>query len=164
MPGVQKPVERLWLQSMTPGAILDSFKKLRRGSEMQNLADAAASRAESDWLVGINGSRVLTLTDVGNRLTPVGRVQTPTLAMVVSRELEIQQFVPKDYWLVKATFQAKAGAYVGTWFDPGFKGEGQAEQDMGSTQGRADSRSLPGKIGDCNRSVQERDPRLSCAV
>jgi len=80
--GCTKPVERLWLQSMTPGAILDSFKKLKRGSEMQNLTDAATSRAESDWLVGINGSRVLTLTDVGNRLTPVGRVQTPTLAMV----------------------------------------------------------------------------------
>src|ERR1039458_4477590 len=75
--GCKNPVERLWLQSMTPGAILDSFKKLRRGSEMQNLADAAASRAESDWLVGINGSRVLTLTDVGNRLTPVEGYRLP---------------------------------------------------------------------------------------
>ena len=95
---------------------------------MQSLTDAALSRAESDWLVGINASRVLTLTDLGNRLTPVGRVQTPTLAMVVSRELEIQQFVPKDYCRVKATFQAKAGAYVGTWFDPGFKGEGKPDR------------------------------------
>jgi DNA topoisomerase-3 len=126
--GCTKPVERLWLQSMTPASIQDSFKRLRPGSAMQSLTDAALSRAESDWLVGINASRVLTLTDLGNRLTPVGRVQTPTLAMVVSRELEIQQFVPKDYCRVKATFQAKAGAYVGTWFDPGFKGEGKPDR------------------------------------
>jgi len=161
--GCTKPVERLWLQSMTPGAILDSFKKLRRGSEMQNLADAAASRAESDWLVGINGSRVLTLTDVGNRLMPVGRVQTPTLAMVVSRELEIQQFVPKDYWLVKATFEAKAGAYVGTWFDPVFKGEGKADRIWDQPKAEQIRARCLGKLGtvtDQSKNVTRGCPAL----
>ena len=158
-----KPVERLWLQSMTPGAILDSFKNLKRGSEMQNLADAAASRAESDWLVGINGSRVLTLTDVGNRLTPVGRVQTPTLAMVVSRELEIQQFVPKNYWRVRATFRAKAGAYVGTWFDPGFKGEGKADRIWDQPKAEQIRARCLGKLGtvtDQSKNVTRGCPAL----
>jgi len=158
-----KPVERLWLQSMTPGAILDSFKKLKRGSEMQNLTDAATSRAESDWLVGINGSRVLTLTDVGNRLTPVGRVQTPTLAMVVSRELEIQQFVPKNYWRVTATFRAKAGAYVGTWFDPGFKGEGKADRIWDQPKAEQIRARCLGKLGavtDQSKNVTRSCPAL----
>lgn len=74
-------------------------------------------------MVGINGSRVLTLTNPAGKLTPVGRVQTPTLAMVVGRDLEIEKFVPKDYWLVKATFNPKAGTYEGTWLDPKVKGE-----------------------------------------
>jgi DNA topoisomerase-3 len=161
--GCTKPVERLWLQSMTPGAILDSFKKLKRGSEMQNLTDAAASRAESDWLVGINGSRVLTLTDVGNRLTPVGRVQTPTLAMVVSRELEIQQFVPKNYWRVKATFRAKAGAYMGTWFDSGFKGEGKADRIWDQPKAEQIRARCLGKLGavtDQSKNVTRSCPAL----
>jgi DNA topoisomerase-3 len=161
--GCTKPVERLWLQSMTPGAILDSFKKLKRGSEMQNLTDAATSRAESDWLVGINGSRVLTLTDVGNRLTPVGRVQTPTLAMVVSRELEIQQFVPKNYWRVTATFRAKAGAYVGTWFDPGFKGEGKADRIWDQPKAEQIRARCLGKLGavtDQSKNVTRSCPAL----
>ena len=156
----QKPVERLWLQSMTLAAILDSFNKLRRGAEMKNLADAAVSRAESDWLVGINGSRVLTLTDPGNRLTPVGRVQTPTLAMVVARDLDIKNFLPKDYWLVKATFQAKAGTYVGVWFDPGAKEKERPEWIWEHAKAEQIRARCLGKWPDCNRSVQERDPEL----
>ena len=161
--GCTKPVERLWLQSMTPASIQDSFKKLRPGSAMQSLTDAALSRAESDWLVGINGSRVLTLTDLGNRLTPVGRVQTPTLAMVVSRELEIQQFVPKDYWRVKATFQAKAGAYVGTWFDPGFKGEGKPDriwEQPKAEQIRSRCLGKTGTVTDQSKNVSRSCPAL----
>lgn len=123
-----KPVERLWLQSMTTGAICESFKKLRTGESMRHLADAAVSRAESDWLVGINGSRVLSLTNPVRKVTPVGRVQTPTLALVVARDQEIKQFVPKDYWLVKSTFQVRSGTYIGTWYDPNFKGEGKSER------------------------------------
>jgi len=126
--GCHKPVERLWLQSMTPVAIRESFTKLRSGKSMEPLADAAVSRSEADWLVGINGTRVLTLTEANRQTTNVGRVQTPTLALIVNREKEIRDFIPKNYWLVKATFQALAGTYAGIWFDPDFKGEGKAER------------------------------------
>lgn len=94
--GCTKPVERLWLQSMTPAAIRDSFHKLRTGKEMEPLADAAVCRNEADWLVGINGSRVLTLTEEKRQTTPVGRVQTPTLSLIVNREHEIRDFKSKN--------------------------------------------------------------------
>ncbi|MCA1658159.1 MAG: DNA topoisomerase III, partial [Verrucomicrobiaceae bacterium] len=87
------PVKRLWLQSMTPQAIRDGFSKLRDGAEMQGLADAARSRSESDWLIGINGTRAITKRMFGSRggnVASVGRVQTPTLAIVYARELEIR--------------------------------------------------------------------------
>lgn len=121
-----KPVQRLWLQSMTPQAIRDGFARLRPGSEMQGLADAAVCRSESDWLVGINGTRAMTAFNSktgGFHLTTVGRVQTPTLAIVVERERRIRDFVPRDYWEVEAEFAAKAGGYTGKWFDEGFKGK-----------------------------------------
>ncbi|NHC06694.1 DNA topoisomerase III [Azonexus fungiphilus] len=121
-----KPVQRLWLQSMTPQAIRDGFARLRPGSEMQGLADAAVCRSESDWLVGINGTRAMTAFNSktgGFHLTTVGRVQTPTLAIVVERERKIRDFVPRDYWEVEAEFAAKAGGYTGKWFDEGFKGK-----------------------------------------
>ena len=119
-----KPVRRLWLQSMTPQAIRDGFDHLRRDSDMQGLADAARSRSEADWLVGINGTRAMTAfnsRDGGFFLTTVGRVQTPTLAIVVEREEKIRAFVSRDYWEVHATFQAEAGDYMGKWFDPQWK-------------------------------------------
>lgn len=123
---VSKPVQRLWLQSMTPQAIRDGFARLRPGSEMQGLADAAVCRSESDWLVGINGTRAMTAFNSktgGFHLTTVGRVQTPTLAIVVERERKIRDFKPRDYWEVEAEFAAKAGNYTGKWFDEGFKGK-----------------------------------------
>lgn len=119
-----KPVSRLWLQSMTPAAIREGFAKLRSDEEMQPLADAARSRSEADWLVGINGTRAMTAFNSkggGFYLTTVGRVQTPTLMIVVEREQKIRKFVPRDYWEVRATFGAKAGDYEGRWFDPAFK-------------------------------------------
>ncbi len=119
-----KPMSRLWLQSMTPAAIRESFTQLRSDEEMQPLADAARSRSEADWLIGINGTRAMTAFNSkggGFYLTTVGRVQTPTLMIVVDRELKIRQFVPRDYWEVRATFGAKAGDYEGRWFDPAFK-------------------------------------------
>lgn len=119
-----KPVSRLWLQSMTPAAIRDGFEHLRSDDEMQPLADAARSRSEADWLVGINGTRAMTAFNSkggGFYLTTVGRVQTPTLMIVVDREQKIRKFVPRDYWEVRATFGAKAGDYEGRWFDPAFK-------------------------------------------
>ncbi len=118
------PIQRLWLQSMTKEAIQDGFKHLRDGSEMQGLGDAAVCRSESDWLVGINGTRAMTAFNSktgGFHLTTVGRVQTPTLSLVVEREREIRAFVPRNYWEVEADFAAAAGAYSGRWFDEGFK-------------------------------------------
>jgi DNA topoisomerase-3 len=119
-----KPVQRLWLQSMTPQAIREGFEQLRSDEQMRPLADAARSRSEADWLVGINGTRAMTAfnsRDGGFFLTTVGRVQTPTLAIVVEREEQIRRFVARDYWEVYATFAAQAGTYAGRWFDPAFR-------------------------------------------
>ena len=119
-----KPVQRLWLQSMTPQAIRDGFDKLRSDEQMQGLADAARSRSEADWLVGINGTRAMTAfnsRDGGFFLTTVGRVQTPTLSIVVEREEKIRKHISRPYWEVKATFDAVAGPYEGKWLDPKFK-------------------------------------------
>ncbi|MFO1339881.1 MAG: DNA topoisomerase III [Burkholderiaceae bacterium] len=121
---IDKPVQRLWLQSMTPQAIRDGFDALRSDEQMLGLADAARSRSEADWLVGINGTRAMTAfnsRDGGFFLTTVGRVQTPTLSIVVEREEKIRKHVPRDYWEIKAAFAANAGEYEGKWFDPKFK-------------------------------------------
>ena len=122
--GLGKPVRRLWLQSMTPQAIRDGFERLRSNEQMRGLADAARSRSEADWLVGINGTRAMTAfnsRDGGFFLTTVGRVQTPTLAIVVEREEQIRKHTARDYWEIHATFEAEAGAYPGKWFDPAWK-------------------------------------------
>ena len=121
---IDKPIQRLWLQSMTPQAIRDGFEQLRSDAQMHGLADAARSRSEADWLVGINGTRAMTAfnsRDGGFFLTTVGRVQTPTLSIVVEREEKIRKHVPRDYWELRATFDAQAGPYEGKWFDPSFK-------------------------------------------
>lgn len=120
----KQPVKRLWLQSMTPQSIRDGFKRLRTDEDMLPLADAARSRAEADWLVGINGTRAMTAFNSkggGFFLTTVGRVQTPTLSIVVEREEKIRKFVSRDYWEVRAEFVCAAGFYEGRWFDPKFK-------------------------------------------
>ena len=119
-----KPVKRLWLQSMTPQAIRDGFDALRTEQQMAGLAHAARSRSEADWLVGINGTRAMTAfnsRDGGFFLTTVGRVQTPTLSLVVEREEKIRKFVSRDYWEIHATFGAQAGEYPAKWFDPKWK-------------------------------------------
>jgi DNA topoisomerase III len=118
------PVKRLWLQSMTPAAIRDGFEHLRSDKQMLPLADAARCRSEADWLVGINGTRAMTAfnsRDGGFFLTTVGRVQTPTLSIMVEREEKIRKHVARDYWEIKATFAAQAGEYDGKWFDPQWK-------------------------------------------
>lgn len=120
----KQPIKRLWLQSMTPAAIREGFKHLRTDEEMQSLAKAARSRAEADWLVGINGTRAMTAFNSQNGgffLTTVGRVQTPTLSIVVEREKQIRNFVPRDYWEVHATFRCAEGTYDGRWLDTAFK-------------------------------------------
>lgn len=128
--GLGKPISRLWLQSMTPQAIREGFDKLRSEQQMQGLADAARSRSEADWLVGINGTRAMTAfnsRDGGFFLTTVGRVQTPTLSLVVEREEKIRKFVSRDYWEVHGSFNAQAGHYLGKWFNPQWKKSEDAE-------------------------------------
>ena len=127
----KKPIERLWLQSMTQSAIRDGFGALRQDRELLPLADAAKCRSEADWLIGINGTRAMTAfnsREGGFHLTTVGRVQTPTLAILVEREERIRVFQPRDYWEVHARFAAQAGEYAGRWFDPGFRKDHDTER------------------------------------
>jgi DNA topoisomerase-3 len=119
----KKPIQRLWLQSMTQGSIREGFERLRSDKSMLSLADAAVCRSESDWLVGINGTRAMTAfnsKEGGFYKTTVGRVQTPTLAILVEREDRIRKFQSRDYWEVHASFAAAAGSYNGRWFDETF--------------------------------------------
>jgi DNA topoisomerase-3 len=114
--GVDKPVERLWISSMTKTAIKEGFEKLRPGEQLRQLEAAARSRSEADWLVGMNATRAATIRGrawVGG-VVSLGRVQTPTLALMVKREREIQAFVPEPYWLVHAEFDPR---YEGLWFE-----------------------------------------------
>lgn len=125
------PVKRLWLQSMTTEAIREGFRKLRDGRELQGLADAARCRSEADWLIGINGTRAVTKRMFGSRagnVASVGRVQTPTLAIVYQRELEIRNFRPRGYWRVTARFGLSQGEYEGAFQRPDFR-KGADEHD-----------------------------------
>ena len=131
--GARQPVQRLWLQSMTPAAIRDGFQQLRTDEQMRPLADASVCRSEADWLVGINGTRAMTAFNSktgGFHLTTVGRVQTPTLAIVVEREEKIRKFVSRDYWEVLATFEGARGAYPGRWFDEKFTKGDDKDPDL----------------------------------
>jgi DNA topoisomerase-3 len=119
--GKDKPVKRLWLQSMTAKAIRDGFESLKPGSAFEGLGNAAECRAESDWLIGINATRALTKrlqTRKERAAWSVGRVQTPTLALLVDRELEILSHQSKPYWRVKTVFRAEDHTYEAWWFDP----------------------------------------------
>ena len=148
-----KPVKRLWLQSMTPQAIRDGFDKLRNDSQMAGLASAARSRSEADWLVGINGTRAMTAfnsRDGGFFLTTVGRVQTPTLAVVVEREEQIRKFISRDYWEIHASFGAAAGEYTGKWFNPSWKkdpedAEKRADRVWNAQEAQAIANAVRGK-------------------
>ncbi|MEO5957626.1 MAG: DNA topoisomerase, partial [Opitutaceae bacterium] len=123
------PVKRAWMQTMTTGGIQEAFKNLRDGAKMHGLEDAARCRSESDWLIGINGTRALTERMFGSRagnVASVGRVQTPTLAIVYARELEIRNFKPRDYWRVTANFEIAKGRYEGVYQRANFK---RAEND-----------------------------------
>jgi len=118
------PVKRAWMQTMTTGGIQEAFKNLRDGAQLAGLADAARCRSESDWLIGINGTRALTKRMFGSRagnVASVGRVQTPTLAIVFARELEIRNFKSRPYWRVTANFEVTKGRYEGTYQRANFK-------------------------------------------
>ena len=157
--GTAKPVKRLWLQSMTPSAIREGFERLRSDESMRPLADAAVCRSESDWLVGINGTRAMTAFNSkagGFQLTTVGRVQTPTLAILVEREEKIHAFRPRGYWEVLASFGVASGEYAGRWFDESFK---KREEDADARPERiwdeAAARSIVAKCGGKPGTVTE---------
>ncbi len=142
---LNKPIQRLWLQSMTPAAIREGFEKLRSDQQMLPLADAARCRSEADWLVGINGTRAMTAfnsRDGGFFLTTVGRVQTPTLSVVVEREEKIRKHVARDYWELRANFDAQAGQYEGKWFDPAWKKNDDAERRADRMWNAADAEAI----------------------
>ncbi len=152
--GSKKPLQRLWLQSMTSEAIREAFRNLRSDESMQPLADAAMSRAESDWLVGINSTRALTSfnsREGGFQKTTAGRVQTPTLAILAEREEKIRSFKPRTYFEVFGDFGVKAGSYRGRWFDEKFKKDGEedtrAERIWNREQAEAIQAKCDGKTG-----------------
>ncbi|MFA5488272.1 MAG: DNA topoisomerase III [Candidimonas sp.] len=169
--GVKKPTRRLWLRSMTQAAIREAFDNLRDDETMKPLEAAARSRAEADWLVGINGTRAMTAfnsKDGGFFKTPVGRVQTPTLAIVAEREERIRNFVSRDYWEVHASFVAAAGFYAGRWFDPDFKRD---ERDPEKRDSRlwsktaaqsivAACRDQPGRVTEESKPTTQMSPAL----
>jgi len=131
----RKPTKRLWLQSMTADSIRAGFNSLVDGSQYDGLGAAASCRSKSDWLIGMNATRALTRRLKGRKektAWSAGRVQTPTLAIVVDRELEILAHVPKPYWQLHARFAAADHEFVGTWFDAGFsapEGEEREQRD-----------------------------------
>ncbi|MFZ2856605.1 DNA topoisomerase III [Acidovorax sp.] len=153
-----KPVKRLWLQSMTPQAIRDGFEALRTEQQMAGLASAARSRSEADWLVGINGTRAMTAfnsRDGGFFLTTVGRVQTPTLSLVVEREEKIRKFVSRDYWEIHATFGAEAGEYPAKWFDPKWKKGEDVEARADRVWSAAEAQSIANAVRGKQATVTE---------
>ena len=126
-----KAVRRLWLQSMTQDAIREGLRRLRDNSEMLPLEDTALCRSEADWLIGINATRALTCHNSrfgGFRKTPCGRVQTPTLSLLVKREAERREFVPETYWELHARFLCGPVEYEGVWIDPAFAREEAREE------------------------------------
>ena len=143
--GCRKPMKRMWLQSMTAEAIREAYRDMQPGSKFDALGDAAKCRSEADFLVGINGSRGITYLHSAQTQhyegMAVGRVQTPTLAMITEREEAIQNFVPQDYWEVHGAFAASAGTYNGRWFNPaaavakGEKPEADGEEDEAAAVG-----------------------------
>ncbi|MDD6814292.1 MAG: DNA topoisomerase 3 [Akkermansia muciniphila] len=128
---IRKPLRRLWMQSMTDDSILEAWNHLKTDEEMANLADAAVCRSESDWLVGLNSTRALTVLQSGAggfNVTPAGRVQTPTLALLAKRQKDILAFCPEPYREVRATFSAAAGSYEARWYDPEWRKDETAPQ------------------------------------
>ena len=168
---VHKPIQRLWLRSMTQAAIREAFANLRSDETMKPLEAAARARAEADWLVGINGTRAMTAfnsKDGGFFKTPVGRVQTPTLAIVMEREERIRRFVSRDYWEVHATFVAAAGLYEGRWFDPAFTKDEQDPERRDSRLWSATAaqtivaacREQPGTVTEESKPSTQQSPAL----
>jgi len=163
------PVDRLWIASLTDQAIAQGFARLRPAAAYDALAAAARCRSEADWLVGLNATRAMTLLGRragGETLYSVGRVQTPTLAMITAREDAIDTFVPEPFWHVDATFAAAAGRYVGRWFAPTADRAGAGHDDRLARADLAaaivkDIDQKPGAVSEVTREEQrERAPAL----
>jgi DNA topoisomerase-3 len=159
---INKPVRRLWLQSMTRESIRDGFKNLRKDEEMVPLAQAAVCRSESDWLVGINSTRAMTAFNNktgGFQLTPVGRVQTPTLAILAEREEKIHEFKARPYFEVFDDFEVKAGAYRGRWFREDFAKNGDEDARPERIWDRAKAEEIRNRcLGKTGVATEERKP------
>ena len=156
--GSTKPVSRLWISSLTPDAIRDGFRRLRDGKDMVPLADAARGRSRADWLVGMNLSRAYSLAF--DQELSVGRVQTPTLAMLADRETAIRAFVPEDYLEIVGTFlpegRDETGKYQGTWFKQEGDKQNRRLPPDGDEAGRIVTRA---KRGQATIASVERDTR-----
>ena len=162
--GADKPVLRFWTSSLTDDAIREAYGRMKPGESYQGLRDAARCRQEADWLVGINCTRAQTLAQRragGEGVYSVGRVQTPTLALMVNRELEILTFVPRDFWTLWATFQAGNGSYRGKWFRKvegrdvdRFDQEAEALEVAGRLAGK------PGKVASVTAKTEKKKPEL----
>ncbi|MCK9195391.1 MAG: DNA topoisomerase 3 [Syntrophales bacterium] len=162
--GCTKPVQRFWTSSLTDNAIRDAYARMKPGESYRGLRDAARSRQESDWLVGINCTRAQTLVmrrAAGDGVYSIGRVQTPTLALLVNRELEITDFVPKDFWTLWATFQAKGGTYRGKWFrkqDGKDQDRFDHEEDAKAIANKLSG--LPGNVASVTSRTEKKKPEL----
>ena len=154
-----KHVERLWLNSMTKKAIVDAFTKLRDGEEMRLLEAAARSRSEADWLVGMNATRAasIRLRAAFDGAVSLGRVQTPTLALVARREEEIRAFKPEPYWLVEAKFEAEGRAPL---HRPLPRRQAAAEGGGRGEDRRRRARGQPGEITKVERKEERQKPEL----
>jgi len=138
----KKPVKRMWMSSMTKQAIQDAYRALRDGEEMRNLADAARCRSEADWVVGINCTRGATKRLFGSRagnVAGVGRVQTPTLAIVMERERQIRNFQPRTFWRIIGTFKVSAGEYQGVYQRDDYKKGGDEHDRVDRVWSREDA-------------------------
>jgi DNA topoisomerase III len=157
----KKETKRMWLQSMTQEAIVESFNAMKPGAEYDDLADAARSRAEADWLVGINGSR--SLSKIFKRPTNVGRVMTPTLAMIVDRQKEIEDFTPVSYSEVHALFKLQAGEYTAKWQNPAAKNGEHAERcskEVAESIIQKCTGKAPSSVIDESKSITQPPPKL----
>ncbi len=161
--GCNKPVRRLWLSSLTDKAIQDGLRNMRPGSDFDALGDAARSRSEADWLIGLNATRALTILSRrhgGGQLFSVGRVQTPTLAIIVERELEIESFVPEPFWQLYGHFKTEGGQYQGLWHTP----DGKTNRLDKEPDAKAIVAAVTGKTGAITKveqkKVRERPPLL----
>jgi len=155
--GVKKPVKRLWLNSMTKKAMQEAFEHLREGGDMRLLEEAARSRSEADWLVGMNATRAasIRLRAAFDGAVSLGRVQTPTLALVVRRELEIRAFVPEPYWLVEARFAATGERL----YDGRYLGGKRIKEDEAATI-VAEATGRPGTITKLEKKEEREAPQL----